>query len=212
LVAYLDKLVGGVGIGISPDERGGEIGPSAVVSAAVGIQALQSKVLLHPRCVLEGVGFQEWHDVVLDGDVLAASHRQMLEGIDARGQDAPNQRNSSHGRVTEVQASQSCAVGRYDLLQQGVERVGLGLPFPVLGRLVARGAHCDGGLGQSEGERLPCERVALQELAQVMRCVVEFEEGEGGDLGEEGLEYGRIGGDDGFKQTEGGSWGGGVAP
>lgn len=105
--------------------------------------------------------------MVLDGDILAASYGQMLEGVDPRGKDAPDQRNSCHGRVAEVQAGQSCAIRRYDLLQQCVERVGLGLAFPVLGRLIAWRAHCNGGLRQSKGQRLPRERIPLQELAQM---------------------------------------------
>lgn len=106
-MAYLDKLVGGVGIGVSPNEGGREVGPPAVVSTAVGVEALESEVLLYPRCVLQCVGFEEGHDVVLDGDVLAAAYRQMLEGVLARANYVADKRDASHGRVAEVQTGQS---------------------------------------------------------------------------------------------------------
>lgn len=90
LMAYLDKLVSGVGVGVSSDERGGKVRASTVVSAAVGVEAFEGEVLLDPRGILEGVGFQEWDNVVFDGDVLAAADRQVLERVNARAEDAPD--------------------------------------------------------------------------------------------------------------------------
>lgn len=51
LVAYLDELMCGVRVRVAADERGGEIGSTAVVTAAVGVEALQSKLAAHPRGV-----------------------------------------------------------------------------------------------------------------------------------------------------------------
>jgi len=203
LVAYLDELVRRVGVGVSPDERGGQVRSSAVVAAAVGVEALEREVLLYPGGILEGVGLEKGHNVVLDGDVLAAAYGQMLEGVYARRKHAPDQGDARDGRVAEVQARQARAVGGYDLLQQGVERVGLGGALPAVGRLVARRAHGDGGLGQAERERLPCQRVLAQEGAQVAGGVVEVEEGDGGHLGQQRLQDGRVGRDDRLKQAEG---------
>lgn len=88
------------------------------------------------------------------------------------------------------------------MFEEGVKGVGLGLALPVVGRLIARGADGYGGLGQAKGQRLPCERVLAEEVAQMTRGVVELEEGGGGDLGEERFEDGGIGGDDGFEEAE----------
>lgn len=88
------------------------------------------------------------------------------------------------------------------MFEEGVKGVGLGLALPVIGRLIARRADSDSGLGQAKGQRLPCERVLAEEVAQMTRSVVELEEGGGGDLGEERFEDGGIGGDDGFEEAE----------
>lgn len=101
-MAYLDKLVSGVGVGVSSDERGGKIRASTVVSAAVGVKAFEGEVLLDPWGVLEGVGFQEWDNVVFDGDVLAAADRQVLERVHARAEDAPDQGYACDCCVAEV--------------------------------------------------------------------------------------------------------------
>ena len=202
LVAYLDELVGGIGVGVAADERRGEVRPAAVVAAAVRVEAFEGEVVLDPGGVLEGVGLEEGDNVVLDGDVLAAAYRQMAERVDSRAQDAADQGDARDGRVAQVEAGQAGAVGGYDLLEQGVERVGLGLAVAVVGRLVARRADGDGGLGQSEGQRAPGEGVVAQKVAQVARGVVELEEGCGGDLGEQRFEDGGIGRDDGFEEAE----------
>lgn len=202
-MADVDKLVSWVGVGVAADERGGEVGSAAVVAAAVGVEALQGELVAHPGGIFQGVGLQKGHNVVLDGDVLAAADRQVLEGVDARGKHAPDEGDAGDGGVAEVQAGQAGAVGGDDLLEEGVERVGLGLALSAVRRLVARRADGDGGLGQAEGQRLPCERVAAQEGAQVWRAVVELEEGGRGQLREERFEDGRVGGDDGFEQAEG---------
>jgi hypothetical protein len=48
LVADLDELVGGVGVGVSSDERGGEVRAATVVATAVGVEALEGEIFLHP--------------------------------------------------------------------------------------------------------------------------------------------------------------------
>lgn len=203
LVADLNELVCGVRVGVAANERGGEVGASAVVATAVGVEALEGELRAQPGGVLQRVWLEKGHNVVLDGDVLAAADGQVLQGVDVRGQDAADEGDAADGRVAEVEAGDACAVGGDDLLEQGVERVLLGLALPAVGRLVARRADGDGGLGQAEGERLPCERVAAQEAAQVRRGVVELEEGGGGELREERLEDGRVCGDDGLEEAEG---------
>jgi hypothetical protein len=201
-VAYLDELVGGVGIRVSANEGRGEVGSPAVVSTAVRVEALESKVFLHPGCILERVWLQKGDNVVLDRDVLAASHGQMLESVDPWCQHTSDQRDARHSGIAEVQTGQPRAVRRYDLLQQGVEGVGLRLSIPVIGRLVAWGAHRGGRLGQPERQRLPCQRVLAQEIAQVPGGVVEIKEGDGRDLGEQRFEDGGIRGDDRFEEAE----------
>jgi hypothetical protein len=101
-MTYFDKLVSGVGVGVSADERGGEVGAAAVVSAAVGIEAFESEILLGPRGVLESVWLQKGDNVVFDRDVLAAADRQMLEGVDARAKDAPDEGYSCDCCIAEV--------------------------------------------------------------------------------------------------------------
>lgn len=203
-MADLDELVGGVGVGVSSYEGGGEVGPSSVVSAAVGVEALEGQVLLHPWRVFECVGLEERDDVVLNRHVLAAPYRQMLQRVDARAKHAAHERDARHGGVAEVEAGQAAAVGRYNLLQEGVEGVGLGLALAVVGRLVARRAERDCGLGQPEGQRLPCQRVSPEEAAQMGRAVVELEDGEGGELREERFQDGGVGRHDRLEEAEGG--------
>lgn len=72
----------------------------------------------------------------------------------------------------------------------------------MVGRLIARRAHGDGGLGQAKGQRLPCQRVVAEEVAQVAGGVVEVKYGGGGNLGEQRFEDGRVRGYDGFEQAE----------
>ena len=173
------------------------------MAAAVGVEALQGKLAAHPRGVFQCVGLQEGHDVVLDRDILAAADGQVLQGVHVRGQHAPHEGYAADGGVAQVQAGDAGPVGGDDLLEEGVEGILLGLALAAVRRLVAGRAHGDGGLGQAEGQRLPCQRVAAQEAAQVQRGVVQFEEGGGGQLGEQRLEDGRVRGDDGFEQAEG---------
>jgi hypothetical protein len=201
-VTYLDELVRRVRVGVSPDERRGEVRASAVVAAAVRVEAPEGQVLLYPRRVGECVGLEERDHVVFDRDVLAAAHRQVLECVDLRRKHVPDQRDARDGRVAEVQARQAGPVGRDNLLQQGVKRVGLGRPLAVLGRLIARRADSDGGLGQAEGERLPGQRIPAQEVAQVAGRVVEVEQRARGYLGEQRLQHGRIRCDDALEQAE----------
>jgi hypothetical protein len=182
-VAYLDELVRRIRVGVPPDKGRGEIWPSAVVAAAIRVQAAESEVLFYPRRVGECVGLEERDHVVLDRDILAAADRQVLQRVDLRRKHTANQCDACDGRVAEVQARQARPVGRDDLLQQGVKRIGLGRALAALGRLVARRAHGDSGLGQAEGQRLPCERIPAQEVAQMTGRVVEIEERGGGYLG-----------------------------
>lgn len=141
--------------------------------------------------------------MVLYRDVLAAANRQVLQRADARRKHTAHKRNTGNGRVAEVQARQARAIGRNDLLEQGIKRVGLGRPLSAVGRLVARRAHGDCGLRQAKGQCLPCQWVIAQEVAQVAGCVVEVEQGGGGYLGEQRLQDRRIGGHDGLEQAEG---------
>jgi hypothetical protein len=137
------------------------------MAAAVCVQALERKILLHPWRVFERVGLQKGHNVVFDRNVLAATDGQVLERVYTRRKHASDQRDARDSRVAEVQARQAGAVGRDDLLEEGIKRVGFGSALPAIGRLVARRAHGDGGLREAEGQRLPCQRVLAQEVAQV---------------------------------------------
>jgi hypothetical protein len=114
LVAYLNELMCGVGVGVSSDKRGGKIRPSAVMAAAVSVEALECEVLGCPRGVLDGIRLQKRHNVVFYRDVLAAPHRQVLEAVDARRKHHIHQRNARHGRVAEIQTGQARAVWAYD--------------------------------------------------------------------------------------------------
>jgi hypothetical protein len=202
LVADLDELVGRVRVGVSADERRGEVGAAAVVAAAVRVEAAQGEVLLDPGRVGEGVGLEEGHHVVLDGHILAAAHAEVLQRVDLRRQHAADERDARDGRVAQVQARQSGAVGGDNLLQQRVERVGLARALAAVGRLVARRAHSDGGLRQAEAQRLPGQRVRAQEGAQVAARVVQVEQRARRDLGEQRLQHGRVRRDDGLEQAE----------
>jgi hypothetical protein len=202
LVADLDELVGRVRVGVSADERGGEVGAAAVVAAAVRVEAAQGEVLLDPGRVGEGVGLEEGHHVVLDGHILAAAHAEVLQRVDLRRQHAADERDARDGRVAQVQARQAGAVGGDNLLQQRVERVGLARALAAVGRLVARRAHSDGGLRQAEAQRLPSQRVRAQEGAQVAARVVQVEQRARRDLGEQRLQHGRVRRDDGLEQAE----------
>lgn len=109
--------MGRVRVGVSPNERRGEIRSSAVVSTAVGVEALEGEIFLHPGRIFQCVWFQEGHNVILDRDVLAASYGQVLESIDPWRKHAANKGYAGDGGVAEIQARQPGPVWRYYLLQ-----------------------------------------------------------------------------------------------
>lgn len=183
-MTYLDELVGWVGVGVAADEGGGKIGSAAVVTAAVGVKALQGELVAHPGRIFQGIWLEKWDDVVFYRDVLAAADREVAQSVDVRGEHAPDEGNAVDGGVAEVEVGYAGAVGGDDLLEQGVEGILLGLALAAVRRLVARRPNRDGGLGQAERQRLPCQRIISQEATQVRRCVVELEEGGGGQLRE----------------------------
>jgi hypothetical protein len=74
-VTYLDELMSRIGIGISPDEGGGEIRASAMVTAPVGVETLERQVLRAPWRLLDGVWLKEWNDMIFDRDILTAPDR-----------------------------------------------------------------------------------------------------------------------------------------
>lgn len=119
-----------------------------------------------------------------------------------RTQDLHSERRPGDSGITEIQACQNRTVGPDGLLQQRVKGVGFGLALPAVGRLVPRRRHGHGGLRQSEGQRLPCEGVLLEKVAQVFGGVVQIEERRGGDLGEQRLQHGRVVGEDGLERAQ----------
>lgn len=126
--------------------------------------------------------------MVFQADALAASHREVLQAVDARSEHISDESDAGDGGVTEVEAGQAGSVREEDMVQQALEAVGLGQAVTVgverLGRRRRR--------RQAERERLPGERVVAKELAQVARRMVEVEDAAGGQLGEQRLEDGWI--------------------